>query len=101
MGEIKWQAGSKQEVKEMAATGSVPNKLLTLVMIMKNDKILLGMKKRGFGVNRWNGFGGKLQPGESILDAAKRLDCSCLRYFRFIKIQDCNHQRKRISSYHP
>lgn len=63
------ESSGKQEVKEMA----VPNKLLTLVMIMKNNQILLGMKKRGFGVNRWNGFGGKLQQGESILDAAKRL----------------------------
>ena len=73
------KSSGKQEVKEMAATGNVPNKLLTLVMIMKNNQILLGMKKRGFGVNRWNGFGGKLQPGESILDAAKRLDSSYLR----------------------
>uniref|UniRef100_T1KKY1 Uncharacterized protein n=1 Tax=Tetranychus urticae TaxID=32264 RepID=T1KKY1_TETUR len=25
----------------------------------KNNQVLLGYKKRGFGVNRWNGFGGK------------------------------------------
>ena len=68
------ELSGKQEVKEMAAIRSVPNKLLTLVMIMKDNQILLGMKKRGFGVNRWNGFGGKLQPRESILDAAKRFD---------------------------
>jgi len=30
------------------------------------------MKKRGFGVGRWNGFGGKVQSGETIEDAAKR-----------------------------
>lgn len=30
------------------------------------------MKKRGFGAGRWNGFGGKVQEGESIEDAAKR-----------------------------
>lgn len=30
------------------------------------------MKKRGFGVGRWNGFGGKVSPGEKIEDAAKR-----------------------------
>lgn len=30
------------------------------------------MKKRGFGAGRWNGFGGKVQPDESIEDAAKR-----------------------------
>ncbi len=32
----------------------------------------MGMKKRGFGQGRWNGFGGKIQKGESIEDAAKR-----------------------------
>ena len=38
----------------------------------KENKILLGMKKRGFGVGRWNGFAGKLKDGESIEDATKR-----------------------------
>ena len=35
-------------------------------------EILLGMKKRGFGEGRWNGFGGKVEAGESIEDAAVR-----------------------------
>jgi 8-oxo-dGTP diphosphatase/2-hydroxy-dATP diphosphatase len=30
------------------------------------------MKKRGFGVGRWNGFGGKVEKQETILDEAKR-----------------------------
>ncbi len=30
------------------------------------------MKKRGFGEGKWNGFGGKVQEGENIEDAAKR-----------------------------
>jgi len=30
------------------------------------------MKKRGFGTGRWNGFGGKVQTGESIEDATRR-----------------------------
>lgn len=30
------------------------------------------MKKRGFGVGKWNGFGGKVQPGESTEQAARR-----------------------------
>lgn len=47
-------------------------KLLTLVIVRQNDNILLGMKKRGFGAGRWNGFGGKVQEGESIAEAAKR-----------------------------
>ena len=47
-------------------------KLLTLCLIRKESEILLGMKKRGFGEGRWNGFGGKVDEGESIEDAAKR-----------------------------
>ncbi|KAJ1429629.1 hypothetical protein B484DRAFT_396306, partial [Ochromonadaceae sp. CCMP2298] len=29
-------------------------------------EVLLGMKKRGFGAGKWNGFGGKMDPGESM-----------------------------------
>ncbi|MFH0846144.1 MAG: 8-oxo-dGTP diphosphatase [Patescibacteria group bacterium] len=47
-------------------------KILTLCLIQKNDKILLGMKKRGFGEGRWNGFGGKVEENESIEEATKR-----------------------------
>lgn len=45
---------------------------MTLCLIHKHPNILLGMKKRGFGQGRWNGFGGKVNEGESIEDAAKR-----------------------------
>jgi NADH pyrophosphatase NudC (nudix superfamily) len=48
-------------------------KLLTLVLIYNRTHVLLGMKKRGFGVGRWNGFGGKVQEGESLENAARRL----------------------------
>jgi hypothetical protein len=37
-----------------------------------NDKILLGFKKRGFGLHKWNGLGGKVEPNESIAEGAKR-----------------------------
>ncbi len=47
-------------------------KLLTLCIIHEHQRILLGMKKRGFGAGRWNGFGGKVSLGETIEDAAKR-----------------------------
>lgn len=47
-------------------------KQLTLCMICKDNKVLLGMKKRGFGAGRWNGFGGKLMEGETIEQAAIR-----------------------------
>lgn len=47
-------------------------KQLTLCLIFKNGKILLGLKKRGFGEGRWNGFGGKIDAGETIETAALR-----------------------------
>jgi 8-oxo-dGTP diphosphatase/2-hydroxy-dATP diphosphatase len=47
-------------------------KQLTLVIIHQHPKVLLGMKKRGFGKGRWNGFGGKVLAKEKIEDAAKR-----------------------------
>ena len=47
-------------------------RLVTLCIIHKHPKILLGMKKRGFGAGRWNGFGGKVNIVEAIEDSAKR-----------------------------
>lgn len=47
-------------------------KTLTLCFAHDDSNVLLGMKKRGFGAGRWNGFGGKLQEGESVEDAARR-----------------------------
>ena len=47
-------------------------KLLTLCIVHQHPNVLLGMKKRGFGAGRWNGFGGKVTPTETIEDAAKR-----------------------------
>jgi 8-oxo-dGTP diphosphatase / 2-hydroxy-dATP diphosphatase len=47
-------------------------KIQTLGLIIKENKILLGMKKRGFGQSRWNGFGGKLIENETIQQAMIR-----------------------------
>ncbi|KAI0698066.1 NUDIX hydrolase domain-like protein, partial [Cerioporus squamosus] len=48
-------------------------KLYTNAFVILNDaKVLLGYKKRGFGQGLWNGFGGKVDPGETPLQAAKR-----------------------------
>ena len=47
-------------------------KITTLCIVYQHPNILLGMKKRGFGRGRWNGFGGKVAQGEIIEQAAKR-----------------------------
>ena len=44
---------------------------LVFVFNSKNQ-ILLAMKKRGFGEGKWNGPGGKVEPGETIVESASR-----------------------------
>ncbi len=41
-------------------------------MIYDDQRILLGMKKQGFGAGKWNGFGGKVESNETIEQAAIR-----------------------------
>lgn len=47
-------------------------KVQTLCIVLEPPRILLGMKKRGFGAGRWNGFGGNVLPDEAIEAAARR-----------------------------
>ncbi len=47
-------------------------KICTLLFLLKDDKILLAMKKRGFGAGHWNGVGGKIEPDETLEQAAVR-----------------------------
>lgn len=47
-------------------------KQTTLCFLLKDNKVLLAMKKRGFGVGKWNGVGGKVMEGEDIAAAAVR-----------------------------
>ena len=46
----------------------------TLVFLYnpKEKRILLAMKKRGFGEGKWNGVGGKIEEGETVEEAAVR-----------------------------
>lgn len=47
-------------------------KVCTLLFLLRDDQVLLAMKKRGFGAGRWNGVGGKVEPGETLEAAAIR-----------------------------
>lgn len=47
-------------------------KVLTLAFPCQEGKILLGYKKRGFGAGLYNGFGGKLEEGETIEEGMLR-----------------------------
>jgi 8-oxo-dGTP pyrophosphatase MutT (NUDIX family) len=44
----------------------------TLCFLLTESKILLGMKKTGFGQGKYNGFGGKIKQGETVLQATVR-----------------------------
>lgn len=53
--------------------------VFTLILVVNHDEqVLLGLKKRGFGAGKWNGFGGKVEEGESIKNCAIR---SVLKYY--------------------
>ncbi|OXU24692.1 hypothetical protein TSAR_001482 [Trichomalopsis sarcophagae] len=69
-------------------------KLLSLVFVRKQAEILLGLKKRGFGEGKWNGFGGKVEANETILQGAIRelkeecgLSTSELRKIGFLEFE--------------
>ncbi|KAL4251953.1 Oxidized purine nucleoside triphosphate hydrolase [Abortiporus biennis] len=47
-------------------------KMFTNAFIVQDGKILLGYKKRGIGQGLFNGFGGKVEAGETPAEAAVR-----------------------------
>jgi mutator protein MutT len=52
-------------------------KQATLLFLIRKSQssiqdICLAMKKRGFGINKWNGVGGKVESGETIKQAVIR-----------------------------
>lgn len=40
--------------------------------LRKDGSVLLGRKRRGMGLGKWNGFGGKIEQGETMRDCACR-----------------------------
>lgn len=47
-------------------------KFFAISIVHDESRVLLGMKKRGFGMDRWNGFGGKIKDNETAVQAAGR-----------------------------
>ncbi|KAI8986662.1 NUDIX hydrolase domain-like protein [Trametes punicea] len=65
------EAASGGEENNWVHYGKV--KQYTNAFVIQDDlKVLLGYKKRGFGMGLWNGFGGKVDPGETAAQAAVR-----------------------------
>jgi mutator protein MutT len=44
----------------------------SLCLLLRDDEVLLALKKRGFGQGKWTGVGGKPEPGETIDQTAVR-----------------------------
>ncbi|MFZ3054514.1 MAG: NUDIX domain-containing protein [Minisyncoccales bacterium] len=68
----KGRPNEEDVAKAREFTVGLKPKVLTLCLTLNDGEVLLGMKKRGFGEGRWNGFGGKVEKGETIAEGAKR-----------------------------
>jgi len=51
---------------------SPEQKTVTLCFLLREGEILLGLRKEGFGAGKWNGIGGKVEEGETLLFGAVR-----------------------------
>lgn len=83
LGDIDWESWT-------------PRDPATLVFVVEQDRILLIRKKRGLGLGKVNGPGGKLDPGEDAVTCARReceeelgirvgeLDCMGEHKFQFV-----------------
>jgi 8-oxo-dGTP diphosphatase len=53
-------------------------KKTTIVFPVRDNDVSLGMKRRGFGANWWNGYGGKLAHGETYeMNAIRETEEEC------------------------
>jgi 8-oxo-dGTP diphosphatase / 2-hydroxy-dATP diphosphatase len=50
----------------------VAETVCTQIYLFKKNKVCLPLKKRGFGKDRHNGYGGKVEKGESLKNSALR-----------------------------
>ncbi len=60
---------------EESAIGNRQSAILrpaSLCLLLREDEVLLALKKRGFGMGKWTGVGGKPEPGETIDQTAVR-----------------------------
>ena len=57
---------TKPNDETTADAPTMRSNVCSLVFLRRGDEILLAMKKRGFGVGRYNGAGGKADEGETV-----------------------------------
>ena len=68
------QHGTLSEYSKARKSSPARTKGFSLVVVTESSKqrILLGMKHRGFGKGMYNSFGGKIEPGENDVESACR-----------------------------
>lgn len=59
-------------LEEYRKSLKLPLRQRSLLFLVKDNKVLLGMKKSGFGQGKWLGIGGKVEMDENIEDATVR-----------------------------
>ena len=62
----------RRKVAEIDWARWEPTDRATLVFVVRGGEILLMRKKRGLGAGKINGPGGRLEPGETLLECAVR-----------------------------
>lgn len=79
----------------------------TLALLVKEDKILLALKKRGFAKNKYNGIGGKLNPTETpeaamIRETKEEINVTPLKYQKVgeIKFEEYYQKEFKIIKMH-
>jgi 8-oxo-dGTP pyrophosphatase MutT (NUDIX family) len=56
----------------MRRVQTTKKKTVTLCFLLRENEVLLGLKKEGWGKGKWNGIGGKVEKGETLLSGAVR-----------------------------
>jgi 8-oxo-dGTP diphosphatase len=84
-------------------------KICTLLFLIRDDEILLAMKKRGFGSGRYNGVGGKIEPDETeeqamIRECQEEIEVTPINYWKvaehdFVQKNGANPWRMYVHAY--
>ena len=79
----------------------------TLSLLKKDNNILLAMKKRGFGIGKYNGVGGKIKQGETpeeamIRETTEEINVTPIKYEKvgFIEFDEYYKGKKENVAFH-
>ena len=79
----------------------------TLCLLKKDNEILLAMKKRGFGIGKYNGVGGKIKQGETpeeamIRETTEEINVTPIKYEKvgFIEFDEYYKGKKENVAFH-